>query len=291
MNKTQIIGTGLSGLVGSRVMQLLKDKYDFTDLSFSTGVDITDYEQVLNIFDKSESSVVLHMAAKTDVDSCEDDKILGEEGGAWMVNVVGTQNIADAARKTNKRVIYISTDFVFDGTQDFYQEDDIPNPVNWYGITKFEGEQLVIKSGIGYTIVRLAYPYRSNFGEKTDFVRRIIEKAKNNEDLYSLTDHIFTPTFIDDIAQALDIFLSKEIGGIYHVVGSESLTPYKAVEKISDIFSLKGNIVPVIREVFFKERAFRPCRLAVKNDKISKLGVKMSGFSEGLKIMKTQMAG
>ncbi len=287
----EILGTGMSGLVGSRVMQLLKDKYDFTDLSFSTGIDITDYEQVLDIFDKSESSVVLHMAAKTDVDSCEDDKILGEEGGAWMVNVVGTQNIADAAKKTNKRVIYISTDFVFDGTQDFYKEDDIPNPVNWYGITKFEGEQLLIKSGISHTIVRLAYPYRSNFGEKTDFVRRIIEKTKKSEDLNSLTDHIFTPTFIDEIAQALDIFLSKEIGGIYHVVGSESLSPYQAVEKIFDIFGLKGNIIPVTREIYFKRRAFRPCRLAIKNDKISKLGVKMSGFSEGLRNIKKQMAG
>lgn len=288
--KKLILGTGLSGLVGSRVVELLEDKYEFVDLSLNTGVDISDYDEVLDKFKTSYTDVVLHMAAKTDVDGCEDDKILGEEGQAWVVNVTGTQNIVDAAKKTNKKVIYISTDFVFDGTKDSYVETDTPDPVNWYAITKYEGEELLIKSGLKYTIVRLAYPYRSKPVGKTDFVNKIIENAKRGLDLPSLTDHVFTPTFIDDIAYALDMLISRNLTGIYHVVGSESLTPYQATEKILEVFNMKGKIVPVTRDDYFRNRAFRPCRLAIKNDKISKLGVRMLGFTEGLSEVKKQLA-
>jgi dTDP-4-dehydrorhamnose reductase len=284
-----ILGTGLSGLVGSRIVELLENKYEFIDLSLKTSIDITQSDQVLPVFQKSPAKVVVHMAAKTDVDSCEDDKILGEEGLAWRVNVIGTQNIVEAACETNKRVIYISTDFVFDGTKEYYTEDDEPNPVNWYGFTKYEGERTLVDSDISYCIVRLAYPYRAHFSEKADFVRRIIEKAKKQEKIMSLTDHTITPTFIDDIAMALDLLLEKEVTGIFHVVGSQFVTPYEAVEKILETFKLEGDNQPILREKYFQDRAFRPCRLALKNDKIIKLGADMRRFDDGLREMRKQL--
>lgn len=284
-----ILGTGLSGLVGSRIVELLEDKYEFTDLSLKTGVDITRLDQVLPIFQKSPAKVVVHMAAKTDVDSCEDDKILDEEGLAWLVNVVGTQNIVDAAQKSNKRVVYISTDFVFDGTKEYYTEDDEPNPVNWYGYTKCEGERTLVDSRVSYCIARLAYPYRTHFSEKADFVSRIIEKTEKGEEILSLTDHTITPTFIDDIAIALDLLLEKEMVGIFHIVGSQYVTPYEAVEKIFETFKLKGKNQPILREKYFQGRAFRPCRLALKNDKITKLGVRMKRFEDGLLEIRKQL--
>jgi len=103
-----VIATGMSGLVGSRVRELLQDKFYFEDLSLTTGIDITDADAVAKAFDLSDAKIVLHMAAKTDVDACEDDKYLGKEGGAWLVNVQGTKNIVSAAAKTGKKVIYIS---------------------------------------------------------------------------------------------------------------------------------------------------------------------------------------
>ena len=286
-----ILGTGLSGLVGSRIVELLGNVYDFTDLSFATGVDITDYDKVLERLESNPAQVIIHMAAKTDVDSCEDDKILGEEGSAWNVNVLGTKNIVDAAKKIGKRVLYISTDFVFDGSLPNYAEDAEPNPVNWYGYTKYEAEQYLINSGISYSILRLAYPYRSFFPEKLDFVRRIIEKAKKGEKIFALTDHIFTPTFIDDIAVTLDVLLEKKATGIFHVVGSQSLTPFEATDIILKKFNIEARIEKINRETYFKDRAFRPFKLALKNDRISKLGVKMMGFSEGLDEVKRQLAG
>lgn len=284
-----ILGTGLSGLVGTRVVELLRDEFSFQDLSLTSGVDITDYEQVIRRFDSSSPDIVLHMAAKTDVDGCEDDKLLGEEGDAWRINVTGTQNIVDAAKQFGKKIIYVSTDFVFDGTKkEAYDEGDFPNPVNWYAVTKYEGEQVVSNASIPYAIIRLSYPYRSEFASRTDFVRRIIEKASRKEKIFALTDHIFTPTFIDDFADALRTIFRQNLKGIYHVVGSEYLAPNEAIEKIFSVFQLQTEIVPVTRSFFFNHRAFRPCRLAINNDKITGLGAKMCTFDQGLEKMKIQ---
>src|SRR3989338_4530425 len=85
--KPQILATGISGLVGTRVQELLQDKFEFTDLSLATGVDVTNYEDLENHIRNSPAKIILHMAAKTDVDGCEDDKIFGEEGKAWVINV------------------------------------------------------------------------------------------------------------------------------------------------------------------------------------------------------------
>lgn len=275
--------------MGTRIQELLQDYYEFTDLSLATGVDITNVEDVEKNFAGSPAKIILHMAAKTDVDACEDDRILGEEGSAWLINVIGTENIVNKAEQYGKRVIYVSTDFVFDGTKDGYDEHDIPNPVNWYGRTKYEGEQIVARAKVNSTIVRLAYPYRAKFAEKKDFVRKILSELEKTGKVYGLVDHIFTPTFIDDIAAAIKILTEKDLAGIYHVVGSQDLPVIDAVRLIAEIFSLKGQIEPVKRNEYFKDRAFRPSKLALNNDKIKKLGCHMKTFDEGLKTVKLQI--
>lgn len=287
--KIPILGTGLSGLVGSRVVELLSDRYEFEDMSLDTGINITHFDDVEKKVKETDAKVILHMAAKTDVDSCEDDKILLEDGAAWMVNVVGTQNIIEAARRHNKHVIYISTDFVFDGTKKAYTEEDTPNPMNWYATTKWEAENALIESGVNYTIARLAYPYRAYFAQKPDFVRKVIDTIKKKHMIYALSDHVFTPTFIDDIAGAFDLLIQNKTTGIYHVVGSQFMTPFEAAGKIQKEFGLKGKIEKVKREEYFKGRAYRPFHLALKNDKMAKLGFKMHSFDEGLRLMKNQL--
>jgi dTDP-4-dehydrorhamnose reductase len=280
--KIPILATGLSGLVGTRVYELLRDKYEIFDMSLSTGIDITDYESLEKEISNTESKIILHMAAKTDVDSCEDDKIYGEDGSAWSVNVVGTQNIIKLAKKYKKKVIYISTDFVFDGTKEYYTENDKPNPVNWYGYTKYEGEKIVLNTDIPFLILRIAYPYKAKCIDRMDFVSRIINKMKQNQPIYGVSDHIFTPTFIDDIALGLEHMISKNFEGIYHMVGSQSISVLDAVMLISEIFGIKTKIIPIKREEFFKEKAYRPFKLALKNDKIIKIGLKFLGFKDGL---------
>lgn len=287
--KIPVLATGMSGLVGTRIKDLLSSEFEFTDLSLATGVNIVNFEEVEKRLGESDAKTVIHMAAKTDVDACEDDKILGEDGDAWQINVLGTDNIVRASENTNKRLIYISTDFVFDGTKDYYTESDIPNPVNWYGRTKYEAEEIVMKSKVESVILRLAYPYRSYFQERSDFVRRIIAKAKDAGEVEGLEDHIFTPTFIDDIAKALQIFLNRDISGTYHVVGSLSLPVIDAVKKILSTFGLDAKVKNVKRNEYFRDRAYRPFKLALKNDKIKRLDVEMKRFDEGLLEVKKQL--
>jgi len=286
----KIIGTGLSGLVGSRVVELLKNQYEFENLSLSTGFDITHKRLVEDKITSSNSSIVLHLASKADVDSCEIDKSQGINGEAWKINVEGTRNIMEACRKSGKRIIYFSTDFVFDGNKkDGYTEEDVPNPINWYAKTKYEGEKLLME-GNQNLILRIAYPYRSRFRRKIDFVRTILNKFKQKSPFYAVYNQVITPTFIDDIAQALDFLIKNKIGGIYHLVGSQSISPYEASILIADVFNLDRSLVKKIsREDYFRNRAERPFHLKIKNDKIRKLGIEMKSFKEGLNEVKKQL--
>ncbi len=289
--KPKIIGLGLSGLVGSRITELLSD-YEFINLSRSTGVDITDVGSLTALKNYPDAKFVIQFSAKADVDACEKDKELGEEGEAWKINVEGTKNVSEICRELGKKIIYISTDFVFDGNKvegESYSETDLPNPINWYSKTKYEGEKKVEKSGAPYIILRLAFPYRAQFEPKKDFVRAIIDKLKNGEEIKGVTDQIFCPTLIDDIAYAIDALIKNDATGIYHAVGDQALTPYEAAIKIAEEFGLDSGLVSrVTREEFFKDRAPRPFNLQLRNARIGELGVKMKGFDEGLVEIKSQ---
>lgn len=284
MNKIFTIGG--SGMVGSRITELLRDKYSFDDLSLTSGVDITN-PQSLDVIKKDiEHEVVILLAAKADVDGCETDKRSGEDGTAWKINVGGVKHVVDACLNTNKKLIYISTDFVFDGEntpEGGYREEDKPNPINWYAETKYRGEEVVRNSGLPFIIARIAYPYRKEFELKKDFVRAIVSRLKSNQTVAAITDHVMTPTFIDDIAFALDKLIETDSKGIFHVTGSQSLTPYDAAILIADKFGLdKSLITKTTRAEYFAGKAPRPFNVSMNNDRIKNLGVKIKSFEEGL---------
>jgi dTDP-4-dehydrorhamnose reductase len=284
-----ILGTGLSGLLGSRITKLLEDNFKFTAISRQTGGDITSIPSLESYFDKFTGEYVLHMAAVASVDGCEAEKDLGEESESWKVNVLATQNIADLCLKYNKKLIYISTDFVFDGEkpeEEGYTEEDLPHPINWYGETKYQGERRIIDSGIkDYSILRIAYPYGISTAPKKDFVRIIAERLKDKQPLKGVTDHIFVPTYIDDIAKAISLLIEKKESGIFHVVGNTRFTPYDAARLIAKKIGLDpGVIEQTTREEYFANKAKRPFNLYLKNDKIENLGVSMRTFEEGINL-------
>jgi dTDP-4-dehydrorhamnose reductase len=256
-------------------------------------VDITDKESLSVIRDYHDANFVLHFAAKTDVDDCERDREFREDGDAWKINVNGAKNVAEVCRDLGKKIIYVSTDFVFDGDKqkgEFYTENDIPNPINWYAETKYQGEKVVGGSGASFIILRFAYPYRAKFDPKKDFVRGIIDSLDNGNEVKAITDHVFCPTLIDDIAYALDVLMKNDATGIFHAVGNDPITPYEGAMRIAQIFDLDSSLIkPTTREEFFKDRAPRPFNLNLRNDKINRLGVKMKGFDEGLGIIKSQI--
>lgn len=304
-----VLGTGLTGLVGSRIVELLSPEHSFENISRKTGIDILDGEELMGKFRESFASVVLHFAAKTDVDGCEKDKeedikILrykdikrqkqewNDKKTAWAVNVLGTQNIVAACEQSGKKLIYISTDFVFDGKNPppaGYEEESIPHPVNWYGQTKFEGEKVVQESSIPWTIIRIAYPYRASF-EKKDFARAMIDRFKNNQPIPAITDQLITPTFIDDFAVVISRVIEEKSTGILHAAGSKALSPYEIAHYIARCFSFDQSlIIETAYAAFFANRAPRPFHSIIRNAKIARLGIKMHSFEKSLEIIKKQI--
>lgn len=285
-----IFTIGGSGLVGSRIVELLSGKHHFQDLSLTNGVDITDPASLDVIKKDTDHEVVILLAAKADVDGCEQDRELGENGAAYKINVGGVQNVVNACLATNKKLIYISTDFVFDGenTPDGgYTEEDFPNPINWYAETKYKGEEIVKNSGLPFIIARIAYPYRKEFDTKVDLVRAIKNRLSENKPVNAIADHVMTPTLIDDIAYALDQLIEKEQNGIFHVTGSQSLSPYDLAMLIAEKFNLdKSLISKTTRAEYFASCAPRPFNVAMNNSKIQNLGVKMKTLDEGLEAIR-----
>ena len=284
-----ILGTGLSGLVGSRVVELLSPQFQFENLSLETGVDITKRETVDQYFKSSNASWVFHFAARTDVDGAEKERSLKENSPTWVVNVNATQYIVDACKKYGKKLLYISTDFVFDGKKDAYDEEHVPHPLRWYGETKYEGEKIVRSLGTQSLIVRIANPYRIHTFAKPDFVHKIIDRLVHRQTVTAAQDQILIPTFIDDIAVALQKLIEHDASGVYHVVGNQALSPFDVAQKIASVFGFdSGLVVPTTFDKYFEGRAPRPFHANLKNAKITKLGVVMHSFDEVLPRVKAE---
>lgn len=282
-----IIGTGLSGLIGSRIVELLSPRFSFEDLSLDTGLDITNERVVHERITKSDAPWVFHFAAKTDVDGAEKERALRTKSPTWIVNVIATEHVVSVCRETGKRLLYLSTDYVFDGTSSEYREDATPKPQGWYAVTKYEGEKRVATLGDCALIVRIANPYGSG-GNKPDFMHKIIEKLNSGQALKAPTDQLFIPTFIDDIANALGILVEHNASGVYHVVGTQALSPYEAAKKIAAAYDLDVSLVgETLFKEYFRRRAPRPKRAVLKSDKIAKFGIQMHSFDEGLELIHT----
>lgn len=276
-----ILGTGLSGLVGSRVTELLSPDFTFENLSLETGVDITDKTSVDTFFAKSAAPWVFHMAAYTNVQGAEKERDL-----AWKVNVLATEHIIDTCKKLGKKLLYVDTDYAFDGKKKSYTEEDTPNPLGWYAVTKSEGAKRVVTSG--GLVIRISNPYRANPVGKKDFVHKMLEWLQTGQVVTAPIDQIFTPTFIDDIAAALRVLVKLGASGIYHVVGS-SLSPFDAAQIIADVFGCNKKLIQQTTfATMFINRAPVPQYATLKNDKIQSLGVTMHSFNEGIAEVKKQ---
>lgn len=235
----EIIGTGLSGLIGSRIVEL-NPSHQFTDLSLSYGYDILKPETLDPVFANFSGDIVLHLAAFTDTNAAWEQK--GDKSGlCYQINVVGTQNIVDLCQKYNKHLIHISTDYVFDGTQSKpYTENDTPNPLDWYAETKYLAEESVPDN---FTIIRIASPYRAKFDPKIDLVRKILFKLSQGQTCNLFTDQITTPTFIDDIALGLAKVFANPKSGTYHLVGSSSQSVFEMGQSIAKTFNYNQKLI------------------------------------------------
>ena len=295
MGKPKVIGTGLSGLVGSRLVEILQGSYSFIDFSLEAGVDILDIKSLEKHFlENKEAKAVIHLAAFTDTNAAWSQR--GDKNGlCYRLNVSGTKNIIRLCQKYGQYLIYVSTDFVFSGKKEgVYTEEDTPDPIEWYGQTKRWAEKAVLESSLPAAIVRLSYPFRAFFPAKKDLVRKIIDGLREKT-LYPLfTDQIITPTFIDDFAKGIDFFLKEKPVGIFHLVGESNLSPYEVGLEVARTFGFDSKLVKKGSLKGYEQNApagSRPFQknLALDNQKITSLGIKMLPFAAALKKARGQL--
>ena len=290
--KKKLLVTGASGLLGNKIIELTKNDYTVTPIhktkplhSNSLKLDITDAIEVLNLLGKLKPDVVIHTASETNVDKC-----VIEKEQAWKINVEGTRNLAEACQNVNAKLVYVSTDYVFDGEKGMYTEEDTPNPVNYYGVTKLEGEKQVIEQCKNYAILRTSvlfgwHPWKQNFATW------IINKLKQQQEITVVEDHYNTPTLADNLAEMAVEIAKNDLRGMYHASGSERISRYEFGKRIARTFNLDPDLIrPVKMSQLTAWIAKRPRDSSLNTDKIHKqLKTKPLNITEGLNKMKQWM--
>ena len=290
----KILITGAAGFLGKKLRSILEKKFSFevicTDRSGNseTGcvkMDITDAEKVMNVITNIKPDAVIHCAAMSDVDGCEDNKKL-----AMTINRDGSANIAEACNAIDALMVHISTDFVFDGAKGNYAEDDEPNPLSYYAKTKLEGENAVKKKAHKFIIIRpeVLYGYNGD-GSERSFTIWVHDNLKAGKEIRVVDDQFNTPTLIDDLAMAIGKLIKKNKLGIWHVAGPERLSRYEMAVQLAEVFGYDASLIKRIKSSELKQKALRPLDSSLNTEKLNKAGISMHGFREGLAIMKGQM--
>lgn len=304
----KILLTGSTGLIGSRFVELLQNEHEIIPLSLTNGVDIARKESIVSYLEGKNFDVVIHLAGKTDVDGCEVDKksdleLLGKSEQELMdlnldnldlkkwediksavaINSIGTKNLYDVTKNENVKFIYISTDFVFSGFDDYYDESSRPHPVDWYGMSKYLGERAI--NTHSDLIVRIAFPYGFPSDAKKDLVWKLHDLLVNKEEVSIVSDQIITPTFIDDIVLGLNFLLHNNTIGIINLVGTQSLSPKEIAVKLKENFNLATTINSTALNDQYKGKAPRPARSIMRSDKLKELGFSTKSFDEGLALI------
>lgn len=289
----KIIVTGANGMLGSGIIKEFKGKYEFYSLDKEplepilpnpVQIDLTDKKKVEQVLKKIKPDLVIHCAAVTNVDFCETNEEICNK-----VNVDATKYLAEICKKMNIVLVYISTDFVFDGEKGNYTEEDKPNPLGVYAKSKLLGEKVVINSGVKYIIPRTSI-YGWNIQKKESLVEWIINANKNKKELNVITDQYFTPILTNNLAQAIFELYEKKIYDLFNIVGSEKLSKYDFAMKVAEIFGLDKSMIKktTLDKIPFKSK--RPRDASLNIDKISKIlkKTKLLDVEESLKWMKSK---
>lgn len=298
----KILVTGSNGLLGQKLIKLLGNKPDIELLATSKGanrvsnkegyqyqsLDITNQQEINTVFDTFKPNAVINTAAMTNVDSCEDDKEL-----CWDLNVNAVKYLIKASKKHNTHLIHLSTDFVFDGDAGPYKETDQPNPLSYYGKSKYEAEKLLQASDIKWAIARtiIVYGVAENMS-RSNIVLWAKDALAKGSPLTIVNDQFRSPTLAEDLAMGCWLIAEKQAEGIYHLSGKDNLSVLDLVYTVADFYGYdKSNITPIL-SASLNQTAKRPPKTGFILDKaISDLDYSPCSFNEGLAIITEQLKG
>ncbi|MGI1690918.1 dTDP-4-dehydrorhamnose reductase [Thermoanaerobacter uzonensis] len=271
----KILITGKTGQLGHDLYELLKDKEEVIAVG-REEFDITDINSTQKFIKEYLPDIIVHCAAYTKVDDCEKNKDL-----AYEVNAIGTGNIASICSDIGAKMVYISTDYVFDGTKNTpYLEFDTPNPLNVYGKSKLAGEEIVKEILDKHYIVRTSWLYGIN---GNNFVKTMLRLSKERSIIKVVNDQHGIPTFTRDLAEGLYFLIKTDAYGTYHITNSGETTWYEFAKKIFEISKINVMVEPITTEEY-NAPALRP-KYSVLDNYILKLrfNYEMRNWEEGLK--------
>jgi len=278
-----VLVTGANGQLGQALQSIsgINPQITFVFCS-SSGLDITNLQSCIAVFEKYQPDYCINAAAYTAVDKAE-----SETDKANLINVIGARNIAEVCKKSNAVLLHISTDFVFDGTSITpYTEEDMPNPTGVYGKTKLDGEKAIQEIWNKYFIIRTSWVY-SQFGN--NFMKTMLRLASERTHLSVVNDQIGTPTNAVDLAEVLIKMIQFcqttpiEVFGIYNFSNEGQCSWYDFAKKIFEINSIKIDLQP-ISSASYPTPAQRPAYSVLDKSKIKKaFGVAIKNWEESLK--------
>lgn len=271
---TKILITGANGQLGTELRNLLDERgvaYDAFDAKY---MDITDQQAVDAKFDALNPAVVYHCAAYTAVDKAEDE---GKQVN-WRVNEDGTRNVAAAAKRVGAKLVYISTDYVFDGTNsDEYQVDDPTNPKNEYGKAKLAGERAVKEKTDDYYIIRTSWVF-GKYGK--NFVYTMLRLAKDHDKLTVVDDQFGRPTWTRTLAEFMTYLVDhEEPFGTYQLSNENSCSWYEFAKEI--LKDQDVEVAPVPSEAY-PQKAYRPRHSIMSLSKAEETGFEIISWQEAL---------
>jgi dTDP-4-dehydrorhamnose reductase len=233
----RIILLGSSGQLGYEFKQFLKDKVELFSFSHKE-LDILDYDSLENKFQEIKPCIVINCAAYTKVDTAEDEKDL-----SFKINAVGAKNVSFTAYNANAKVVYFSTDYIFDGKKKSpYTEFDEPNPISVYGNSKLYGEQFTKEFNPGHLILRISWLYGIN---GNNFVKTIINLAKTRKEIKVVNDQYGTPTYTLDVVNQVWKLIQKDAVGTYHCTNEGYTTWFEFAEEIISLLNLNVKVIPI----------------------------------------------
>lgn len=297
---------GASGVLGSRLFNdTIGKKWNVMGTYCSherpglSYLDVTDNNSLKKTFNSFRPEFVVMAGGITNVDQCTLEPKLAEE-----VNVKGALNLVREIEEYNSKLVYVSTDYIFDGESGPYEENSNPNPINTYGRTKLEAENIVRAELKDYLIVRTCQlygvaertPYHKGAGHgsgpSSNFAIKIIHNMRSGKKVYAADDLYSTPTYSGSLSDIIIKLIEKKAAGIYHGAGSEFINRYDYVNKIADIFSLDKNLIQRVKLDSLKLKAERPKKGGLRIDKVKKEKIAdICDCKTGLMLLKKELKG
>ena len=295
-----ILLTGTNGLLGQKLVAQLAPRAAAGELrvvASSRGanklaalfpqvpfvpLDVADAERVRAVLDEVAPTHVIHTAAMTNVDACETDR-----PACWRHNTTAVEHLAATCAARDIHLTHVSTDFIFDGAAGPYAEDAVPNPVNYYGVSKLAAEQAVRAAGGRWAIARtvLVYGTAHDYG-RSNLVLWVRDALRAGKTLQVVDDQWRTPTLAEDLAEGCLRIVDRDATGVFHLSSDELLTPYQMALQVADFFGLDAAHLQRVTAATFTQPARRPPRTGFLIGKARhELGFAPHTFRQGIALM------